>query len=158
MLIMEIEGCDYQKATGLALGHSLPLNTLYHDKWYEILPKKIVSSKADEEARRSYDRNVEQFQSATPENICYADVPWPCDGEAEDLVAVMLSGEQDTHAKIKRIKQLALFWHPDKFLSRYSNHLTRKDREMIIEGVLDICKEISRCLEREREEESENIK
>lgn len=37
-LIMEKEGCDYETATGLALGHNGPLNTIYYDKWYELLP------------------------------------------------------------------------------------------------------------------------
>ena len=66
------------------------------------------------------------------------------------MVAVMLSGSEDELAKRKRIKELALFWHPDKFLSRYSKQLRPEDREKIIEGVLDIAKEITRCLERER--------
>lgn len=39
-LIMELEGCDYRTATGLALGTRTPIDTLYHDGWQELLNKK----------------------------------------------------------------------------------------------------------------------
>ena len=91
--------------------------------------------------------------------ICNAtNVPWPCDGDAQDMVAVMMAGEETPGAKIRRLKTIVLVWHPDKFLSRYSKLLREEDRERIIEGVLDISKEISRCLEREREEEYKSTK
>ena len=44
----------------------------------------------------------------TPNTITYNDVPWPYDGTPEDMVAVMLSGEQKDTMK-KQIKELALF-------------------------------------------------
>ena len=70
----------------------------------------------------------------------------------------MLTGEETPGTKSKRLKTIALFWHPDIFLSRFSKKLQKQDRERIIEGVLDISKEISRYLEREREEEYKNTK
>lgn len=39
-LIMEKGSCDYETATGLALGHNGPFNTIYYDKWYQPLPLK----------------------------------------------------------------------------------------------------------------------
>ena len=39
-LIMELEGCDYRTATGLALGTRTPIDTLYYDGWQELLNKK----------------------------------------------------------------------------------------------------------------------
>ncbi|KAJ7337112.1 hypothetical protein OS493_009964 [Desmophyllum pertusum] len=48
-LIMERENCDYDTAMGRAMGHDKPLNTLYFDKWYELLPKVKMPSKADED-------------------------------------------------------------------------------------------------------------
>ena len=102
-------------------------------------------------SRKTYDVRVRGFLNRSPEVISFGDVPWPCDGDADDMLAVMLTGEETTSSKIKRIKELALFWHPDKFLSRYSQNLNEEDRERVIEGVLDISKEISRCLERDRE-------
>ena len=145
-LIMEQENCDYETATGRALGHDQPLNTLYHDNWFEILPGVRVPSMADVEARKEYDLKVKAFVENTPETIKFIDVPWPCNGAAEDLVAVMLSGE-DSATKRKRIKDLILFWHPDKFFSRFKTKLSQKDRELIIDSVLDISKELSRVLE-----------
>lgn len=149
---MELEGCDYRMATGLAvLGTPTPIDTVYHDAWNELLnPKKTRTLMPDKDARKKYDSSVRRFQDASThaEHISFGDVPWPCDGDAEDMVAVMLTGEETPSAKIKRSKELALFWHPDKFLSRYSSSLRDEDRESIIDGVLDISKEITRCLER----------
>ena len=65
------------------------------------------------------------------------------------MVAVMLSGK-DKAPKRKRIKDLVLFWHPDKFFSRYDSILAVKDRELITDLVLDISKDLSRVLEEER--------
>ncbi|XP_078355535.1 uncharacterized protein LOC144658761 [Oculina patagonica] len=153
-VIMELEGCDYQMATGLAIGHPAPLNTLYHDHWEKPLrmPKEKRPSELDGEARKAYDAKVVQFKNATPEIISFSDIPWPCaDGLAEDMVAVMLSGtEKDELAKRKRLKELALFWHPDKFFTQYSGKFSTEDREKIVVGVLDIAKEISRCLDSAR--------
>ena len=50
----------------------------------------------------------------TPDPIHFQDVPWLCNGRAQDMVAVMISGEEGAN-KLRRIKELALFWHPDKF-------------------------------------------
>ncbi|KAJ7353855.1 Nuclear factor of kappa light polypeptide protein enhancer in B-cells inhibitor-like 1 [Desmophyllum pertusum] len=149
-LIMERENCDYDTAMGRAMGHDEPLNTLYFDKWYELLPKVKMPSKADEEARDIYDKKVSSFIENTPSTIRYADVPWPCDGTAEDMVAVMLSGEEQNVIR-KRIKELALFWHPDKFSPRFGDNLSSQDRELITDAVLDISKQISAVLERERQ-------
>ncbi|KAL9969467.1 hypothetical protein ACROYT_G021687 [Oculina patagonica] len=154
LVIMELEGCDYQMATGLAIGHPAPLNTLYHDYWEELLrlPKEKRPSELDGEARKAYDAKVVKFKNATPEIISFSDIPWPCaDGLAEDMVAVMLSGtEKDELAKRKRLKELALFWHPDKFFTQYSGKFSTENRERIVVGVLDITKEISRCLDSAR--------
>ena len=61
-MIMERESCDYETATGRALGrHDQPLNTVYFDKWYELLPKKRALSIEDIEARRAYDVKVMTF-------------------------------------------------------------------------------------------------
>ena len=49
----------------------------------------------------------------------------------------------------KRIKDLVLFWHPDKFFSGYDSILAEKDQELITDLVLDISKELSRVLEEE---------
>jgi len=62
---------------------------------------------------------------STPSGITYAGIPWPCDGTAEDMVAVMLSGE-DQSAIRNRIKEIVLFWHPDKFFSRLGDNLHSK--------------------------------
>ena len=149
ILIMERENCGYETATGLAFGHDQPLNTLYYEKWYELLPRARVPSMADVQARAGYDVKVKDFLQNTPLKINFGDVPWPCDGTAQDMVAVMLSGE-DKATKRKRIKDLVLFWHPDKFFSRYDSILAEKDRELITDLVLDISKELSRILEEER--------
>ncbi|KAJ7321478.1 Nuclear factor of kappa light polypeptide protein enhancer in B-cells inhibitor-like 1 [Desmophyllum pertusum] len=102
-----------------------------------------MPSKADEEARHIYDKKVGSFIENTPSTIRYADVPWPCDGTAEDMVAVMLSGEEEQNVIRKRIKELALFWHPDKFFLRFGDNLSSQDRELITDAVLDISKQIS---------------
>ena len=157
---MELEECDYRTATGFAVfGTPTPIDTIYHDEWYELLnAQKNRPSITDKEARKKYDARIKTFLDASAAIISFGDVPWPCDGDAQDKVAVMLTGEETPGAKIRRLKTIALFWHPDKFLSRYSKLLREEDRERIIEGVLDISKEISRCLEREREEEYKNTK
>jgi len=160
-LIMELEECDYRTATGFAVfGTPTPTDTIYHDEWYELLDaRKNRPSINDKKARERYDARIKTFLDDAPTAlISFDDVPWPCDGDAQDMVAVMLTGEETPGTKIKRLKTIALFWHPDKFLSRFSKRLLEQDRERIIEGVLDISKEISRCLEREREEEYKNTK
>ena len=140
-------------------GTPTPIDTIYHDEWYGLLnAQKNRPSINDKEARKKYDAEIKTFFDAPSVVISFGDIPWPCDGDAQDMVAVMLTGEETPGAKIKRLKQIALFWHPDKFLSRFSKNLREEDRERIIERVLDISKEISRCLEREREEEYNNTK
>ena len=74
-----------------------------------------MPSVTDKEARHTYEEKMRSFVETTPNTIRYNDIPWPCDGTPEDIVAVMLSGEQKDTMK-KRIKELALFWHPDKFV------------------------------------------
>ncbi|KAJ7351731.1 Nuclear factor of kappa light polypeptide protein enhancer in B-cells inhibitor-like 1 [Desmophyllum pertusum] len=113
---MERENCDYDTAMGRAMGHDKLLNTLYFDKWYELLPKVKMPSTADEEARHIYDKK----------------------GEEQNVIR-------------KRIKELALFWHPDKFFPRFGENLSSQDRELITDAVLDIPKQISAVLERERQ-------
>ena len=47
-LIMELEECDYRKATGLAQATRTPLDTLYYDGWQELLnPQNVRPSIAD---------------------------------------------------------------------------------------------------------------
>ena len=133
-LIMEQESCGYEAATDLALGQDQPLNTVYYEKWYELLPRVRVPSMADAEARAAYDLKVKDFLHNTPVTINFIDVPWPC----------------DKSTKRKRIKDLVLFWHPDKFFPRFGSILSSKDREVITDLVLDISKELSRVLEEER--------
>ena len=60
-------------------------------------------------ARKTYDVRVRGFLNRSPEVISFGDVPWPCDGDADDMLAVMLTGEETTSSKIKRIKELAPF-------------------------------------------------
>ena len=103
----------------------------------------------DVQARAAYDAKVKDFLQNTPLTINFGDVPWPSGGTAQEMVAVMLSGE-DKAAKRKRITDLVLFWHPDKFFSRYDSKLAEKSRELITDLVLDISKELSRVLEEER--------
>ena len=113
-LIMERESCEYNlTAMARALGMDKPLTTIYFEKWYDILPKIKMPSVTDKEARHTYEEKMRSFVETTPNTIRYNDIPWPCDGTPEDIVAVMLSGEQKDTMK-KRIKELALFWHPDK--------------------------------------------
>ena len=140
--------------------HSNSNRYYYHDEWYELLDaQKNRPSINDKQAREKYDARIKMFlEDASTTVISYDDVPWPCEGDAQDMVAVMLTGEETPGSKIKHLKTIALFWHPDKFLSRFFKKLRQQDRERIIEGVLDISKEISRCLEREREEEYKNTK
>ena len=69
---------------------------------------------ADVQARAAYDVKVTDFLQNTPFRINFGDVPWSCDGTAQDMVAVMLPGE-DKATKRKRIKDLVLFWHPNFF-------------------------------------------
>ena len=88
----------------------------------------------------------------------FSDVPWPYDRDAQDIAAVMVTAEESPGTKIKRLKQIGYFWHPDKFFYPFSKNLREEDRELITEGVLDIPKELSRCLEREREDEFKNTK
>ena len=139
--------------------HTTPIDTIYHDEWYELLDaQKNRPSINDKKARESYDARIKTFLDDAPTTvISFDDVPWPCDGDAQDMVAVMLTGVKKPGTKRKRLKAIALFWHPDKFLSRFSKKLQEQDRERIIEGVLDISKEISSCLERERERKSIKI-
>ena len=148
-LMMEQESCGYEAATGLALGQDQSLNTVYYEKWYELLPRVRVPSMADAETRAAYDLKVKDFLHNTPVTINFIDVPWLCDGTAQDMVAIMLSGE-DKSTKRKRIKDLVLFWHPDQFFPRFGSILSSKDREVITDLVLAISKELSRVLEEER--------
>ena len=45
-----------------------------------------------------------------------------------------MAGEETPGAKIRRLKTIALVWHPDKFLSRYFKRLREENREGIIES------------------------
>jgi len=148
-LIMDRENCDYDTAMGRAMGDDKPLHTVYFDKWHELLPKVKMPSKADVEASKIYDKKVMSFMESTPSSITYADIPWPCDGTTEDMVAVMLSGE-DQSAIRNRIKEIVLFWHPGKFFSRFGDNLRSEDRERITDAALDISKQISTLLEKQR--------
>ena len=68
-----------------------------------------MPSVADKEARHTYEEKMGHFVETTPNTIrCDDVVPWPCNGTVEDMVAVMLSGEQKITMK-KHIKELALF-------------------------------------------------
>ena len=148
---MQRETCDYETAMGRVLGQEKPLNTIYYDKWYELLPKVKTASKADAETRKNYDKEVKLFSEQTPSRISYADMPWPCEGTAEEMVAAMLAGEADKASTRRRIKELALFWHPDKLFSRFANNLCPEDQEQITDGVMSISKQISTVLEKERD-------
>lgn len=70
----------------------------------------------DKEARK-YDDKIKTFLDSSTAVISFSDVPWPCDGDAQDMVAVMLTGEETPGTKIKRLKQIALFWHPERSFS-----------------------------------------
>ena len=66
------------------------------------------------------------------------------------MVAVMLSGEQKDTMK-KQIKELALLWHPDKFFPRFGPKICPEDRQKITDGVLDVSKQLTLVLEKERD-------
>ena len=119
----------------LCLALQLQSHTIYHDEWYELLNAQTNRpSITDKEARKKYDARIKTFLDASAAVISFGDVPWPCDGDAQDKVALMLKGEETPGAKIRRLKTIALFWHPDKFLSRYFKRLREENREGIIES------------------------
>ena len=50
----------------------------------------------------------------------------------------------------KRIQELALFWHPDKFFPHFDQKICSEDRQQITTGVLDISKQLTLVLERNK--------
>ena len=52
----------------------------------------------------------------------------------------------------KRIKELALFWHLDKFFPHFDQKICSEDRQQITTGVFDISKQLTLVLEREQYE------
>ena len=127
-LIMELEECVYSTATGFAVfGTATPIYTIYHDEWYELLNRqKNRPSINDKEARQKHDNKIKMFLDTSTAVISLSDNPWPCDGDAQDMVAVIMTKEETPGNKIKHLRQIALFWHPDKFLSWFFQEVMRR--------------------------------
>lgn len=93
--IMELEECDYRTATGFAVfGTPTPIDTIYHDEWYELLNAQKNRPSNDKEARKKHDDKIKTFLDSSTALISFSDVPWPCDGDAQDMVVVMLAGRK----------------------------------------------------------------
>jgi len=99
-------------------GTPTPIDTIYHDEWFEFLEaqKNRPSKRRGKKAREIYDARIKTFLDDAPTAvISFDDFPWPCDGDAQDMVAVMLTGEETPGTKIKRLKTIAFFGIQTKF-------------------------------------------
>lgn len=108
--IMELEECDYRTATGFAVfGTPTPIDTIYHDEWYELLNAQKNRPSDDKEARKKHDDKIKTFLDSSTALISFSDLPWPCDGDAQDMVVVMLAGEETPGFKMSVLNKLLFF-------------------------------------------------
>ena len=84
-------------ATGLARGTRTPIGTLY-DGWQDLLNPQKNASINDRRSGKKHTRRrgPKIYTPITRQFISFGDVPWPCDGDANDMLAVMLTGEETT--------------------------------------------------------------
>lgn len=101
--------------------------------------------------REKYEQKVAILKSNdTDSKLRFRDIPWPCQGNAAEMVEVLLSNLtiESSYSERKRtiVKQLVL-WHPDKFEQRCGDRLAEKDKERILDTVKAITQELNKNLQ-----------
>lgn len=112
---------------------------------------KRMKTEVMTQKREKYERKVADLKSKDADSkLRFRDIPWPCQGNAAEMVEVLLSNLtiESSYSERKRtiVKQLVL-WHPDKFRQRCEDRLAEKDKERILETVKAITQELNKNLQ-----------
>ncbi|XP_039249915.2 NF-kappa-B inhibitor-like protein 1 [Styela clava] len=107
--------------------------------------------------RERYEKKMTSMKSPSDDKLRFRDIPWPCQGNATEMVEVLLSGQSvDSSSNDRKraiIRQLVL-WHPDKFEQKCGERLSEKDRDRILDTVKAIAQELNKNLESLKAQES----
>lgn len=112
---------------------------------------KRMKTEVMAQKREKYERKVADLKSKDADSkLRFRDIPWPCQGNAAEMVEVLLSNLtiESSYSERKRtiVKQLVL-WHPDKFEQRCGDRLAEKDKERILDTVKAITQELNKNLQ-----------
>lgn len=128
---------------------------LLRDQDHRIAQVKRMKTEVMAQKRQRYEKKIADLKSSDSK-LRFRDIPWPCQGNAAEMVEVLLSNitAESSNAQRKKtiVKQLVL-WHPDKFEQRCGDRLAEKDRERILETVKAITQELNKNLQALRAEE-----
>ena len=87
------------------------------------------------------------FQDTTGKgNLLYTDIPWPCEGDAEEAVKLLVEWskmENSEESEKKYLKEQQVQWHPDRFMQRCGDKLSDYDRQQIIDRVKEISQHLN---------------
>lgn len=111
---------------------------------------KRMKTEVLNQKRERYEKKMTSLKDAETDKLRFRDIPWPCQGNAKEMVEVLLSGilSDSSEGDQKRVimRQLVL-WHPDKFEQRCGDKLLEKDRQRILDTVKAIAQELNKYLE-----------
>ncbi|XP_032230282.1 NF-kappa-B inhibitor-like protein 1 [Nematostella vectensis] len=95
-----------------------------------------------------YERKCEAiFNQKSNNKLCFTDIPWPCEGTASEMLKMLtkfLYNEQD---RKRRLREQQVRWHPDRFLQRCGERLDERDRDKVVEYVVEISQGINAMIE-----------
>ena len=97
------------------------------DKLINAIDKELIKR----QLKKDYECKLALFKE-TSNKLKFEDIPWPCDGSAQDMVDILLCNVDQSALK-REIRKHQRFWHPDKF---NQSILARLDSEKKGESLL----------------------
>ena len=95
---------------------------------------------------RADERRWAELEATPPQNLRYADVPWPPDDVLPYLHALASAAPaaQDPQRALRHAyAQACLRWHPDKFMARFGACLQPDDRERVLQRVQGVAQQLT---------------
>ena len=89
------------------------------------------------------------FDSDSRTTIKFADVPWPCQGDTNEMISLVKKWSElkPEEERKKFLKEQQVRWHPDKFLQKCGSRLDSDEREKVMEQVKQLSQEINSLLD-----------
>ena len=121
--IMKLEECDYRTATGLLFLAPQLQSTLFTPmNGTNSSTRRRIGHQTTKRRGKKHDDKIDSSTAL----ISFSDVPWPCDGDAQDMVVVMLAGEETPGSKISVLNKLLVFGIQIRFSPSFSRTYAKK--------------------------------
>ncbi|PVD22381.1 hypothetical protein C0Q70_18191 [Pomacea canaliculata] len=100
--------------------------------------------------KNNYETNYHDvLQDKSGQKLGFHDIPWPCEGNIENVVEVLFCDLPEIldPGLRKYLREQQVRWHPDKFMQRFSDRLAPESTEQVLERVKAISQAVNSRVE-----------